>query len=553
MTFERRTEPDALARKRERVALGVILLVAAALRLWHLDFGLPALNDPDEPVFIMTALDMLREGRLNPGWFGHPGTLLFYLLALVIAGVAVCGIALGRWAGSDGFVAAVFADPAIVVLPMRMLSAACGVASVWMTWRIGRHVRGPSTGLAAAALLAVNALHVELSQVIRTDMLATLLMSWSLLHALEVARTGRRRDHIWAGVAAGLAAATKWPALLVLIAPALAGLWRARAERRALRLVPVAPLVALATLLLVSPYLALDWRTVVHDLLGEARPVHPGATGHGLAGNLVWYLRHPLLESFGGAALFFLAVGTITAARCRAGALVLLPTLALMLVALSTQSLVWARWMVPLLPIIAVLIAVGVARVVSLGASDLIRRWAAISAMALLVVFMTSVTLERQARRNDDPRQAATAWVRQHVPPGRTILIEHAAFDLLPYRGRLLFPLGSAGCVDIRAVLASRPSHRRVARLRDQRPVVDLGHVAPERLRSCRADLVVLANYSRYRQEGVRFPRELKTYQQVTTDFHRIATFRGSGSGIEGSKVEIYAPNAKRYWQQLHR
>ena len=53
--------------------LVLILLAAAALRLHGVDFGLPALNDADEPLFVMNALDMLRKGTLNPGWFGHPG------------------------------------------------------------------------------------------------------------------------------------------------------------------------------------------------------------------------------------------------------------------------------------------------------------------------------------------------------------------------------------------------------------------------------------------------------------------------------------------------
>jgi hypothetical protein len=36
-------------------------------------------------------------------------------------------------------------------------------------------------------MLACNALHIELSQIIRTDMLATALMLWSIDHALSIA------------------------------------------------------------------------------------------------------------------------------------------------------------------------------------------------------------------------------------------------------------------------------------------------------------------------------------------------------------------------------
>jgi hypothetical protein len=517
-----------MARKRETPLLVAILLIAAALRLWHLDFGLPALNDPDEPVFIMTALDMLREGRLNPGWFGHPATLLFYLLALVIVGVAALGELLGRWSGSEAFVAAVFADPGILVLPMRGMGVAFGLASVWLTWRLGRRVAGPGVGLAAALLLACNTVHVELSQLIRTDMLATALMGWSMLHALSAAENDRRRHHVWAGIAAGLACAAKWPAVLVLAAPAAAILWRARSDARALRLLPVAPLVAVVTLLLVSPYLLLDYPTVLRDLTAEARPVHPGATGYGFLGNLGWYLRYPLAGSFGWAGLALIVLGAFGICRRRtAAAVVLLPMGAAIVLALSSQALVWERWIVPVLPIAAILAAIGLA--------TLVRRlplrwqaWAGGGAVIALAGCMAGVTVAQLGRRADDPRQAATAWVRAHVPAGRTILVEHAAFDLLQYRGSLLFPLGNAGCVDVRSALNKRPSYRRVNGLRQGSAIVDLGHIDVHQLSTCDADVVVLSNFARYMQEPARFPRELSVYQQMLKQYHCGITFPDS-------------------------
>jgi 4-amino-4-deoxy-L-arabinose transferase-like glycosyltransferase len=520
---------------RNRSALAAILLLAALLRLWHLDFGLPALNDPDEPVFVMTALDMLREGRLNPGWFGHPATLLFYLLALVTLAVGGMGAMLGAWSGADGFVTAVFADPGLLVLPMRAAMAVLGVASVTMTFAIGRRVAGTRTGLVAAALLACNPLHVELSQLVRTDMLATLLMGWSLLHALSIAEHGRTRDHVLAGIAAGLACATKWPAVLVLVAPLAAVLWRARGDRRALRLLPVAPLVSVATLLLASPYLLLDYPTVLRDLSGEARPNHPGATGFGLIGNLAWYVRVPLLESF-GPALLLAAIGTVRLWRNRAAAIVLLPTAALLLGALAAQSLVWTRWMVPLLPIVAILAALGLDAI-----RDRLGRGVAIAALLVAAGWSAGATLLHGAARADDPRQAATRWVLAHIPPGRTILVEHAAFDLLRHRD-LLFPLARAGCIDVRTLLKGAPTHRRINATRSGRAVVDLGNVDPALLPSCRADVLILSNFARYRQEAARFPAQVAAYRRVTQGYRRavVLTAPAIGGSTRSQTVEIF-------------
>ncbi|MDQ9782783.1 hypothetical protein, partial [Serratia marcescens] len=110
---------------------------------------------------------------LNPGWFGHPGTTTLYCLALVSLGVGGLGIATGRFADSQALMAAVYADPGILFLPARLFIVACGIACVWLTWSLGKRLGGPRLGLIAAAFLAVNAVHIEYSQIIRTDVQAT--------------------------------------------------------------------------------------------------------------------------------------------------------------------------------------------------------------------------------------------------------------------------------------------------------------------------------------------------------------------------------------------
>eukprot|EP01037_Dinobryon_pediforme_P010330 gene10330-10396_t len=546
-----KTEPIGPGRKRAiALALGLILLLAAGLRLWRVNFGLPALNDPDEPVFVMTALDMLREHRLDPQWFGHPATTLLYCLALIFVAIGLIGSGLGHWHGTQGFVAAVFADPGLAILPMRLLIVACGVATVYQTYRIGRQAAGARVGLIAALLLACNPLHVELSQVIRSDMLATLFMLWSTRHALVIAQGAPpraiRRHAIVAGIAAGLACATKWPALLVLANPGAAIVWRVWLHRarfdhaaggRTIRLLGAVGLVALATLVIVSPYVVLDYPVVLHDLHGEARAQHLDATGHGFVGNLWWYLRLPLAGSFGVAGMLLTAIGVpVVIARHRALAVAALPASLLLLIVIAAQSLIWARWAVPLLPAVALLIAVAI---------DAVRR--AVQArrpvqLALLIVLalpMIVSTFMLAGMRAHDTRQAATAWVRSHVPRDRSVLIEQASFDLVSRPGRLLFPLGEAGCIDVHQALGARPSYAHVDRLRRGRAIVDLGNVASDRLAGCRADVLVLSHYGRYRDAGGRFAPQLANYRALLRGRHTIRTFSPVPGVIGGPEVTV--------------
>ncbi|MGB3845985.1 MAG: glycosyltransferase family 39 protein, partial [Sphingopyxis sp.] len=189
----------------ERAALLVILLAALALRLDGVGFGLPSLNDPDEPLFMMTALEMLQKQSLNPGWFGHPGTTTLYSLVLVIVTVGGIGLASGRFADVDALAAAAYADPGILFLPARLMIVAFGLLCVWLTYRLGKRLGGARLGLVAAVILAVNAVHIEYSQIIRTDVQASAFMLLGAVAALGIAERGRRRDYALAGVCAGLA------------------------------------------------------------------------------------------------------------------------------------------------------------------------------------------------------------------------------------------------------------------------------------------------------------------------------------------------------------
>jgi hypothetical protein len=66
-----------------RTAICAITLIALAVRLHNVGFGLPSLYDPDEPIFMVIAAKLLSGRTLNPGWFGHPGSTTIYLIALI--------------------------------------------------------------------------------------------------------------------------------------------------------------------------------------------------------------------------------------------------------------------------------------------------------------------------------------------------------------------------------------------------------------------------------------------------------------------------------------
>ena len=516
-----------------------VLVLAAVLRLDGIGFGLPALNDPDEPLFMMLAFDMLNRGSLDPQWFGHPGTITLYSLAAVMVAVAGAGLASGAFADLNAFASAVYADPGLVILPARIMIAACSVLCVWLTYLIGLRLWGKAAGLVAALMLAVNAVHITWSQIIRTDVQASVFMLLCVLAAMNIARRGLARDYVLAGMFAGLACATKWPAALIgLSALAAAAPAALRGNWRKALLIPLA---AGAALLIASPFLLFSYDRVLHDLAGEARTAHPGATGGGPLDNLWWYVSGPLAQSFGLPGLVLAIAGLVGATySSRIWRIAVLPGFAVFLAAICVQSLVWERWLVPLLPFFALCAGWALQR----AASALQRPTARIAlplATTLAIVPMAIASYAASAERRTDTRQLASAWIFANAPPGSTILVEHAAVDLVQGPYTVLFPFGAAGCIDGGKVLRGQVSPAELEANRQGNPVVDLGDLKPAQFAACRADFAVLTHFDRYRQDQVRFPQQWANYYAFVRGGNEAAILLPNDGEVGGSPVRIIA------------
>ncbi|WP_039331769.1 ArnT family glycosyltransferase [Novosphingobium subterraneum] len=506
---------------RLKIAMMAVLVLAAALRLRHIDFGLPALNDPDELMFEMGAIRMLRTGTLNPGWFGHPATTTMYVLALVDLIVFGVGYVTGHFASPTAFADAVFADPTLVILPGRIVMAAFGVLSVWLTMRLADELLDRKVALGAGLVLAVSPLAVTWAQVIRSDIMATSFLLACLIATARHAREPSNSRFVWAAVWLALAVATKWPfalGALPMIAVLLNRWSKGEASfRESLARVAAFGALTLALLLLISPYLVLDHETLWRNLQGEAQAHHLGATGGSPWQNLVWYGQGPVLNGLGLSGSLLAIWGLWLIARHGFAARILLPVLLGFIMVLAAQHLVWDRWALPLLPLMAIALGAAASRVASRVASLGFRA----QRLALPVILtgvaapLAAAALDRTEARAEDTRQAASAWALGNIPPGSTVLIEQFAFDLQAAPWRILFPMGDAGCVDAKAMLAGKIDYATIEAARGSRAIVDYGTLAPERASSCTADYAIIAQYDRYAAESDRFAGELRMYQTL--------------------------------------
>jgi asparagine N-glycosylation enzyme membrane subunit Stt3 len=201
--------------RRMRYALVAIVAVGAVLRFYPIWFGFPFPNArPDEETAVGLARAM-QSGDLNPRFFHWP-SLAIYLFA-------------GLYAASSAIRKAFSLDPpalADYVIAARALVALCGTLTIVVLFRLTRRTANATAGLIAALLLAASLLHVRESHFAMTDVIMTLLVTASLTllaRALDeetVDNTRRRAlgGYAIAGLVGGLAASTKYSAVVIVAA-----------------------------------------------------------------------------------------------------------------------------------------------------------------------------------------------------------------------------------------------------------------------------------------------------------------------------------------------
>ncbi len=531
-------------RSSRRILLFLILAAALAWRLNNVRFGLPSLHDPDEPIFMLKGLELIQQKTLNPRWFGHPGTTTIYLLALVDLLVVSTAVLSGRYADVATFVQAAYGDPGLLFVPARVTMALIATGCAGLTYLIGRRMDGSVAGLAAAALLAFNGLHISWSQVVRTDIHASLFMLLAIFFAWRLAIGGRWRDLLLAGLFTGFAIATKWPAASVFVAIVGAAIYRL-AERKdqwrtAAAHMSVAGCCVLVGMFIASPYLFIDWPTVVSNLGGEVRPLHLGHTGEGFFSNLGRYLGEQVAGSMGWLGLGVALAGILlTVRKGHVAAFVLLPAAVLFLVMISGQKLIWSRWVLPLLPMLCVFAGIAVAHlteVLAVRFKFVAAPAIAAAATAILLVPSLVGAVAQSVERRNDTRVQAASWAVANIPARSTVVLEHLELKLRSQPWRFLFPIGESGCLDGLKLLERNIGYEEVQVRRNGGTIVDLGNVAPERIDSCVADYAILTYYDLYLEEAERYPAALGNYRALLGGGRTVALFR-PGAGIAGGPV----------------
>ncbi len=209
------------------LALATILLIAACLRFYGLVWDGGYLFHPDERKILLVASELRlpsnvleffsTESPLNPKFFAY-GSFPIYLLRLLSVFAPKPALSV-PW--REDFVG--------MMLVGRALSALFDLGTIVLTFLLARRLYDATTGLLAAACLALTVLHIQLAHFYAVDTLLTMLVVATMYFAARFAQTRARRDAFAMGVAFGLAMATKVSAL-PLVVPIVVAIVRANAD-----------------------------------------------------------------------------------------------------------------------------------------------------------------------------------------------------------------------------------------------------------------------------------------------------------------------------------
>lgn len=245
----------------ELLSLSGILVLAAGIRLWGLFHDLPFSYFGDELHFMKRSM-ALGTGDLNPHWF-HKPALFLYVWLLVYGLYFLAGMATGRFESTAELGAHFLTSPGPFLLLGRLVVFACGVATVWVVYRIGRRAfASERAGLAAALAAAVLAPMVASSQHMKTDVPGGLMIALSILVYLRTRDDLGWRPLVLAAILAGAAMGAHYYGIVLVPTYLVMELWNGVSRRlpwrKALLRGALVPALFAAGFFVTSPYNFLD-------------------------------------------------------------------------------------------------------------------------------------------------------------------------------------------------------------------------------------------------------------------------------------------------------
>ena len=199
---------NRIYKNRFAIYLILILMVALALRIWGISFGLPHIYHTDEWFEVKRALK-LGEGVIDYNRISKGG--YFYLLFIEYGVYFVILKLIGAVKSGSDFLYKILLDPTQLWLISRITTAVIGTINCYLLYLLGKKTHSTLTGICAAGFMATNMVHVQSSHYIAVDIPLTCLLTFCLLIMFWKSNGEKfgNIEYIILGLAVALTIATK--------------------------------------------------------------------------------------------------------------------------------------------------------------------------------------------------------------------------------------------------------------------------------------------------------------------------------------------------------
>ena len=400
-----------------------VLVVAAVLRLYGLDHGLPFVYNPDEANIMARSLAVARG--LDPGYYLYP-SFFFYFLFGVMGALYVVGRAVGRYGSLGAFQDRVFTDPTDFYLAGRLVGVAAALATIVLTYHLAAKHFGRTAARASALFVAVAYFNVRDAHYLKHDVPSGFLLILALWAIDRATQRKTLQAYGVVGVALGVAFATHY--YLIFLAPAFIAFHWASRRLEQFSHVIAAGAVSAVTFFLLSPYVVLRLPVALEHMQGNRQIVLDRSmdTGARIFPSLGLYVDFLLTQGLGYLLVGLTLVGVLLAWRRGLTELALWGVFPALFFAFITYTFFAGRYLNPILPCLAVFAGLSIASLETRFGKAFAGL---VAGLACLQPLYQSIQIDRLLA-GDDTRTLARRWIVDNVASGETLVLQSYSVPL---------------------------------------------------------------------------------------------------------------------------
>lgn len=437
--------------KKDLLLLFCIISFGALFRLYNTNWDQGYHLHPDERAIIMYILPLhlpssleaffTPQSSLNPHFFAY-GNFPLYLLKII--GTLALRID-PQYTGYDG-----------LTLLGRTLSAIFDIGTIFVLYKIGKSFFSSFIGLLAAFFYTISVFPIQTAHFYAVDTMLTFFVTWTLYRLLLFYRQPSLFKALLVGLSFGLCLVTKISAIPLLAAitvtlfldflliivkqPHKPHIWFPHFPAFLRRLIKEGGVILVTTCVtftLLQPYAIIDFgnfwvQNLIQSQMTQDAFVFPytlqyvGITPYFYElKNVFLWGQGPLLATitFLGTFYCFFLLSKIHRLPEKASVSILLTFFLVYFAVVGSFAVGWMRYMLPLYPFLCLFGAIFSAAMLLRIQYSFNKRLFSFSFFLFLLLIWPLSFLSIYTKPHT--RVAASAWITQTIPPGKTLAVEH--------------------------------------------------------------------------------------------------------------------------------